>query len=206
MRVTTKYTTKKAGVIMNLVWVSIMIVGLGIMLFTNTESAFSTILSGSEKAIALSLKLWAIYAIWLGLLKIVEETKLDQKIAKLLSPIIDFLIGKTDDKTKNYVAINLTSNLLGMGNAATPSGIDGMASLDKGSKYITSAMAMFFILNVTSLQLLPTTVISLRVLHGSKSPNDIILPTLIATIASTISGIVLVKLCKKCFRHGDNNE
>ena len=191
---------------MNLVWVSIMIVGLGIMLFTNTESAFSTILSGSEKAIALSLKLWAIYAIWLGLLKIVEETKLDQKIAKLLSPIIDFLIGKTDDKTKNYVAINLTSNLLGMGNAATPSGIDGMASLDKGSKYITSAMAMFFILNVTSLQLLPTTVISLRVLHGSKSPNDIILPTLIATIASTISGIVLVKLCKKCFRHGDNNE
>ena len=191
---------------MNLVWVSIMIVGLGIMLFTNTESAFSTILSGSEKAIALSLKLWAIYAIWLGLLKIVEETKLDQKIAKLLSPIIDFLIGKTDDKTKNYVAINLTSNLLGMGNAATPSGIDGMASLDKGSKYITSAMAMFFILNVTSLQLLPTTVISLRVLHGSTSPNDIILPTLIATIASTISGIVLVKLCKKCFRHGDSNE
>ena len=191
---------------MNLVWVSIMLVGLGLMLFTNADAAFATIVSGSEKAIALSLKLWAIYAIWLGLLKIVEETNLDKKIAKLLSPIIDFLIGKTDSKTKNYIAINLTSNLLGMGNASTPSGIDGMAGLDKGSKYITTAMAMFFILNVTSLQLIPTTVISLRILHGSTSANDIILPTLISTIASTITGIALVKLLKKCFKKGDANE
>ena len=167
---------------------------------------FAAGVSGSEKAIALSLKLWAIYAIWLGLLKIVEETKLDKKIAKLLSPIIDFLIGKTDSKTKNFIAINLTSNLLGMGNASTPSGIDGMAGLDQGSKYITAAMAMFFILNVTSLQLVPTTVISLRILHGSTSANDIILPTLISTIASTITGIALVKLLKKCFKKGDNNE
>ena len=179
---------------------------LGLMLFTNADAAFATIVSGSEKAIALSLKLWAIYAIWLGLLKIVEETNLDKKIAKLLSPIIDFLIGKTDSKTKNYIAINLTSNLLGMGNASTPSGIDGMAGLDKGSKYITTAMAMFFILNVTSLQLIPTTVISLRILHGSTSANDIILPTLISTIASTITGIALVKLLKKCFKKGDANE
>lgn len=191
---------------MNLIWVAIMIVGLGIMLFTNVDMAFSTLLSGSEKAIALSLKLWAIYAIWLGLLKIVEETELDKKIAKLLSPIINWLIGKTDDKTKNYIAVNLTSNLLGMGNASTPSGIDGMAGLDKGSKYITTAMAMFFILNVTSLQLIPTTVISLRVLHGSTNANDIILPTFICSVVSTVVGIVLVKLCRRLFKKGDNNE
>lgn len=183
-----------------------MIVGLGLMLFNNVDSAFATILSGSEKAIALSLKLWSIYAIWLGLLKIVEETELDKKIAKLLSPLINFLIGKTDDKTKNYIAINLTSNLLGMGNASTPSGIEGMAGLDKGSKYITTAMAMFFILNVTNIQLIPTTVISLRAMHGSSNANDIILPTIIASIASTVTGIILIKLCKKLFRKGDKNE
>lgn len=191
---------------MNLIWVAIMVVGLGIMLFTNASSAFATVLSGSEKAIALSLKLWSIYAIWLGLLKIVEETGLDKKIAKLLSPIINFLIGKTDDKTKNYIAINITSNILGMGNASTPSGIDGMAGLDKGSKYITTAMAMFFILNVTNLQIIPTTVISLRILHGSTNANDIILPTLIASIASTSTGIILVKLCKKLFKKGDSGK
>lgn len=191
---------------MNLVWVAIMIVGLGIMLFTNVDSAFATILTGSEKAIALSLKLWAIYAIWLGLLKIVEETELDKKIAKLISPIINFLIGETDSKTKNFIAVNLTSNLLGMGNASTPSGIEGMAGLYKGSKYITTAMAMFFVLNVTSLQLIPTTIISLRAMHGSLNSNDIILPTLIATIASSLSGIILVKICRKLFKKGDNNE
>lgn len=191
---------------MNLVWIAIIVVGLGLMLYTNADNAFATVLLGSEKAIKLSLELWSIYAIWLGLLKIVEETKLDKKIAKLLDPIINFLIGKTDEKTKNFVAINLTSNLLGMGNAATPSGIDGMASMDKGSVYITTAMAMFFILNVTSLQILPTTVISLRLLHGSLSANDIIVPTLISSFASTLTGILLIKIAKKLklFKKGDN--
>ena len=185
---------------MNLIWVAIIIVGLGTMLFTNVDNAFPSILSGSEKAIELSLKLWAIYAIWLGLLKIVEETNLDKKIAKLLNPIISFLMGKTDDNTKNFIAVNLTSNLLGMGNAATPSGMDALHGLDKDSKYITSAMAMFFILNVTSLQLLPTTVISLRILHGSMQANDIILPTFISSLASTLVGIICVKLFKKAFK------
>lgn len=191
---------------MNLIWVAIMIVGLGIMLFTNVENAFPSILTGSEKAIELSLKLWAIYAIWLGLLKIVEETNLDKKIAKLLNPIINFLIGKTDDSTKNYIAVNLTSNLLGMGNAATPNGIEALKGLDKGSRYVTTAMAMFFILNVTSLQLIPTTVISLRIFHGSTSANDIILPTLISSFVSTLVGIIFIKLGRKLFKKGDKNE
>ena len=84
---------------MNLVWISVLIVSLGIMLLTNVDIAFSTILTGSEKAIALTLKLWAIYAVWLGILKIVEDTGLDKKIGKLLKPVINFLFGKTDRKS-----------------------------------------------------------------------------------------------------------
>ncbi len=185
---------------MNIIWIAILVVGLGLLLLNRPELAFASIQTGSEKAIALCLKLWAIYAIWLGLLNILETTKLDKKIAKLMSPIIKFLIGETDEYTQNQIAINLTSNLLGMGNACTPSGINGMAGLSKGQLYITNAMAMFMILNVTSLQLIPTTVISLRITHGSASAADIILPTLIATIASTAIGIVLIKMCKKIFK------
>ena len=70
---------------MNLVWISVLIVSLGIMLLTNVDIAFSTILTGSEKAIALTLKLWAIYAVWLGILKIVEDTGLDKKLASYLT-------------------------------------------------------------------------------------------------------------------------
>mgnify|MGYP004652659723 CR=1 FL=1 len=185
---------------MNIIWIAILVVGLGLLLLNRPELAFASIQTGSEKAIALCLKLWAIYAIWLGLLNILETTKLDKKIAKLMSPIIKFLVGETDEYTQNQIAINLTSNLLGMGNACTPSGINGMAGLSKGQLYITNAMAMFMILNVTSLQLIPTTVISLRITHGSASAADIILPTLISTIASTAMGIVLIKMCKKIFK------
>lgn len=182
---------------MNLVWISIFLVSLGIMLFKNVDIAFSTILSGSEKAIALTLKLWAIYAVWLGILKIVEDTALDKKIGKLLNPIIKLLFGNTDTETHNQIAINITSNLLGMGNACTPSGIKALKGLDKGSKIATSAMIMLMILNTSSLQLIPTTVIGLRVAAGSVDPNNIIFPTLIATFVSTFSGIVLCKICEK---------
>ena len=185
---------------MNIVWISILIVGLAVMLLRAPELAFATIQSGSEKAIALCLKLWSIYSIWLGLLNILEATGFDKKIAKLLDKVIYFLMGKTDHETKNQIAINLTSNLLGMGNACTPSGIKGMSGLYKGHKHITNAMIMFMILNCTSLDILPTTVISLRITHGSLTAGDIILPTLIATTASTISGIIMVKLCGKIFK------
>lgn len=182
---------------MNFVWISFIVVGLGIMLFKNVDIAFSTILTGSEKAIALTLKLWAIYAVWLGILKIVEDTGLNQKIGKLLNPIINKLFGKTDPETHNQIAINITSNLLGMGNACTPSGIKAMNGLSKGQNVITSGMIMLMILNTSSLQILPTTVIGLRVAAGSVNPNDIIFPTLFATFVSTFSGIMLCKLCEK---------
>lgn len=185
---------------MNIVFISILIVGLALLLFYSPELAFASIQTGSEKAIALCLKLWSIYAIWLGILNILESTGFDKKLAKLINPLINLLIGKTDEETKGQIAINLTSNILGMGNACTPSGIKAMEGLSKGQKRITSAMIMFMILNVTSLELIPTTVISLRLSHGSFDSADIIIPTLISTLASTLSGIFLVKICKKIFK------
>ena len=185
---------------MNIVWISILIVGLASMLIRSPELTFATIQTGGEKAVALCLKLWAIYAIWLGILNILETTGFDKKLAKALGPIIDFLMGKTDKETKSQIAINLTSNILGMGNACTPSGIKAMEGLSKGQKHITSAMIMFMILNVTSLELIPTTVIGLRITHGSQSSADIIIPTLISTLASTLSGIILVKIFSKIFK------
>lgn len=185
---------------MNLIWSWILIVGLGLLILNNPELAFESIQTGSQKAITLLIKLWAIYSIWLGLLKIVEATHLDKKIAKGLHKIIRFLCGKTSPEAENQIAINITSNLLGMGNACTPSGIKGMEYLDKGSIYITNAMAMFMILNVTGLEVIPTTIVSLRIMHGSLSSGNIIFPTLIATISSTLCGIILIKICGKIWK------
>jgi len=185
---------------MNLVWTGVMLVGLGLLTINNVEFAMESMFQGTSSAITLSLKLWGIYALWLGILKIVEDTGLDKKLARLLSPIIRLLFGKTDDYTKNQIAVNITSNLLGMGNASTPSGINAIAGLDKEYKYATSAMIMVIILNSTSMQLIPTTIIGLRITAGSLSASDVILPTLIATIASTFAGVILVKLFSKIFK------
>ena len=185
---------------MNIVWSGVMLVGLGMLLFGNIDIALQSILDGGSKAISLSLKLWGIYAVWLGILKIVEETGLDKKLAKLFNPLIRFLVGKTDSYTSSQVAINITSNLLGMGNAATPSGINSIAGFDKGSKYATSAMIMIIVLNSSSLQLIPTTIIGLRALAGSVSASNIIVPTLLSTLITTLTGVILVKICGKLFK------
>lgn len=179
---------------MAVVWPIIIIVCLIMLLITNPTMAFSSMLTGAEKTISLSLKLWGIYAVWLGVLHIIQETGLDKKIARVLSPIINKLIGKTDNETKNQIAINLTANIFGMGNASTPSGIEGMAGLGKGKQKITPAMAMFFILNTCSIQLVPSTLIGLRAFAGSASPSDIIIPGIISSIAGLVSGIVLIKV------------
>lgn len=186
---------------MNFVWTSIMLVGMGLLLINNVEATMTALFNGGSKAIALALKLWGIYTLWLGILKIVEETGLDKKLSKLFRPIIRKLFGKTDEYTENQIAINITSNLLGMGNASTPSGINAIAGLDnKMSKYATSSMIMLIILNSTSLQLIPTTIIGLRITAGSTDPSNIILPTLIATIISTLAGVLLVKIFSKIFK------
>lgn len=186
---------------MNFVWTSVMLVGMGLLLLNNVDATMDALFVGGNKAISLSLKLWGIYTLWLGILKIVEETGLDKKLSKLLRPIIRKLFGKTDEYTENQIAINITSNLLGMGNASTPSGMNAIKGLDTGiSKYATSAMIMVVILNSTSLQLIPTTIIGLRITAGSSSPTDVIVPTMIATIISTIAGVLLVKLFSKIFK------
>lgn len=177
-----------------------MLFGLSLLLLNNTNEVMNCLLAGGNKAIELSLKLWGIYTLWLGVLKIVEDTGLDKKLSKLLSPIIRVLFGKVDDYTKNQIAINITSNLLGMGNASTPSGMNAISGLDKGSKYATASMIMIIVMNSTSMQLIPTTVVGLRAMAGSAAATDIIIPTFIATFVTTFVGIILVKIFSKIFK------
>lgn len=185
---------------MNIIWTSLTIICLCVLLVTNPNLAFNALIDGSEKAINLGIKLWAIYAVWLGILQIIEDTQLDKKIANLLNPLIKYLMGNQHPETNKQIAINITANFLGMGNACTPSGIKSINLLLKNKKKATNASIMFLILNTTSLQLLPTTVIGLRLLNNSTNATSIILPCFIATLCSTVIGIVLCKICSKFYK------
>lgn len=179
---------------MDKIWLAIMILSLVFLIFTSPETALTSMITASGTAVNLAVKLLAVYAVWLGLIEIVKETQLSKKLSNLLSPLIDFLFGKVDNKAKDYIAMNMSFNMLGVGNAATPTGIKAFNALEDGSDKITTAMVMLLVINTTSIQLLPTTIIGMRVTAGSVNASDIIMPSLIATIISTAVGVILVKL------------
>ena len=152
----------------------------------------SAFLTGGEKALTLSLKLLVVYAVWLGVFRLMEESKLSQKFARLLRPLNKVLFGKIPDTANDYMSLNISANILGMSGATTPMGIKSITELEKYpcTEY---AIAMFFVINATSIQLIPSSVLALRTSLGSISPSDIILPTILATLLSSIIGVILVR-------------
>lgn len=168
-----------------------------VLLITNPSAVLSEMLSASSDALELCLQLCAIYAVWLGIMELVDASGLSEKLAKLLRPLIKWIFKVDDPQTQKVIALNMSANILGLGNAATPMGIKSMQALDDGSGKANFAMIMLIVINATSIQLLPTTVIGLRASAGSKNPADIILPTIISTFITTVLGIILVHLIDK---------
>lgn len=171
-----------------------------VLIFINPGSVLTEMTTTAMSVIQLCVELCAVYTIWLGILEIVDKTGLSEKLANLLSPVIRFLFKTSDPEITKLIAINISSNMLGVGNAATPCGIKAMKLLDDKSGKITPAMIMLLIVNTTSIQLMPTTTIGLRTTLGSENPTDIILPTLIATFLTAIFSISLTLLIQKIIK------
>ena len=178
---------------MNAIFGIIITVCTVILTFLSPEAFLSSMLEGGNKALELTLKMVVIYAVWSGLFGIMDKTGLSQKIARLLKPLNRLLFGKVGEEASTYISLNLSANLLGMSGATTPMGINAIRSLDKG-KNTDYAVAMFFVINATSVQLIPSSILALRSTFNSTSSSDVILPTILATLISTIVGILLVKI------------
>lgn len=184
---------------MNIIWCIIILLSIGILTITSPQNVVDIMISASEKSVKLCLNLLAIYAVWLGLLKILEDTGFNKKLSKWLTPVISFLFGKNiDEETKSQIAINLSSNVLGLGNASTPSAIKAMKGLDNGSGKINNSMIMLMVINCLSFQLLPTTIMGLRASAGSINASSIILPTI---LTSLITGFIIIFILKIIFKH-----
>lgn len=176
---------------MNTVFKIILIISVFILLFLEPVKIIDSMVLGAEKGVNLSLTLLAVYAVWMSVLEIIARTKLDEKLRKLLSPLLQKLFGKQNKETENQIAVNISSNMLGMGNAATPSGILAMQGLDNKTGKINKPMILLMLLNASAIQIVPTTIIGLRASAGSTNASSIFLPTFIATFVSCIVGIFL---------------
>jgi spore maturation protein A len=159
----------------------------------------SGLLSASNSAVKLSLELCAVYAIWMGIFSILEQSGFSQKISKFLSPIINKIFGKNNlsEESKQYVSMNISANLLGMSGAATPLGIKAIESMQKDNpKHHTATfpMIMLIAISCSSVQLLPTSIIGMLSNAGSSNPTGIILPSIICSLISTTIAILLTYL------------
>lgn len=178
---------------MNVVFAVIFILSGAVLLLVDPAGFLPALLDGATKSATLCLALLASYAAWLGLMQLWEESGVARGISKLLKPLCRKLFRTNDEEALSAIGMNLSTNLLGIGGAATPYGIKAASLLEK-NKDAHYSSSMLFVVNATSLQLIPTSVVALRIAAGSVSAADIILPTMLATAFSTVLGVLLVKL------------
>lgn len=184
---------------MNKIWVFLFILSIVSLCLFDPSQVLTGLLTASNNAVKLSFELCAVYAVWLGLFSILEQSGISQKVSKLLSPIINKIFGKNNlsAESKRYVSMNISANLLGMSGAATPLGIKAIESMQKDNPHkgtVSFAMIMLIAISCSSVQLLPTSIIGMLSNAGSKNPTRILVPSIICSIVSTTLSILLVYL------------
>lgn len=176
---------------MNTVWTVATIVSLAALTFTDPQNVLSVCLDSCSQAVTTALGLCGIYCLWLGIFEVAERCKLVEGLSRCFARLNKFLYGNVSKAAEKYISLNLASNMLGVGNAATPSAIAAIRETEHDQRLSRSG-AMLFVVNATSVQLVPTTVIGLRASLGSANPSDILLPNLISTALTSIVGVALV--------------
>ena len=193
----------------NKIWASFIIIGIIYSILTNNVELISTeIIKGTETSLNMITKIFPVMALWLGLMKIAEESNLLKKISKLLSPIVKKIFPEIPENHESIslITTNVVANLFGLGNAGTPIGLKTMKSLqelNKNKKEASHSMITFLVLNTTGLTIIPTTILSLNM--NSKNPTEIILPCFLASLSATIGGLIVDRILqrkdKKCNKY-----
>lgn len=194
---------------LNIFWPVCIVASVIIAIITgNVNNINNSVFESTKSAVELTITLIGTMCLWSGIMEIAINTSLIEKIKKILRPIMKFLFPKINSKDKEYqeICMNIISNLLGLGNAATPLGLKAMQTMqekDENKDKLTDSMAMLIVLNTASLQLIPTTVIAIRTSLGSSDPTKIIVPVWIATMSAAFVAITATKLFIKLEKRKD---
>ena len=181
----------------NVIWVGLILIAIIYSLLTGNISTINNgILTHATSGVNLILEMMPLIVLWTGIMKIAEKSGLLQVFAKALNPLLRRLFPSLpkDHLALGYIASNIGANMLGLGSAATPFGLKAMDELQKDNPKkdtATEAMITFLVLNTGGVTLIPTTVIALRLMHGSANPTEIIITSILATAVSSASGLIL---------------
>ena len=182
------------------IWTGMIFISLIYSVISGNTSAVSTsITEGATAAVKLCIELCGITCFWCGIMKVFERCGILKIMTQLMKPIITKLLPETKSNSKalEYATANISSNLLGLGNAATPLGLKTIASLHDGTDKATDDMCTFTVLNTASIQLVPITVAAIRMAAGAHNAFDILPAVWITSLSSAVVGIITSKLMSR---------
>lgn len=182
---------------MNIIWLGLILVGVTVAAFTGKASAVTdAAFSGGKLAIETMIGLAGLMALWMGIMKIAEKSGLMEGVSYLLRPVVRWLFPSVpgEHPAIGAMVMNISANMLGLGSAATPFGLKAMQELqelNREKETASEAMCTFLTLNTASITLVPGTIIALRATYGSANPSEIVMATLMASLAAGIAAIML---------------
>lgn len=183
----------------NYIWGVFIILGITYSIINKDPNLTNNLLTSGKTSIDMILTILPLMCLWLGITKIAEVSSLLTLVSKKLSKIIKIIFPEIpkDHPAIGYISSNIVMNMLGLGNAATPFGIKAMEKLkelNQNKDVASRSMITFLVINTSSVTIIPTTVISLRLLHGSIDASEIIPVTILTTFISTFIALILDRI------------
>jgi spore maturation protein A len=178
---------------MNILFSAVFIFCALFLLCQSPDTFLAALLEGGAKGATTCVALLSSYAVWLGLIRVWEDCGIAKRVARFVKPIARKLLKTKDEEALSAVSMNISVNLLGISGAATPYGVTAARLLDK-SPNAEYASCMFFVLNATSLQIIPASVVGIRAALGSVDAANVILPTFLTSLFSTLLAALLTRL------------
>ena len=184
---------------LSFIFTFMIVVSIVCAVFTGkTEELSQSMMDGASDAVELLIMMSGMMCLWSGVMEVAKECRLTEKLSKLFSPVLRLIFPEVEKDSKAFelMSMNVSANLLGLGNAATPLGLQAMRELkgDSKSNTATDAMVNFVVMNTASIQLLPTTIATMRGALGSKSPFDIIFCVWISSVVALCMGLFVSKI------------
>ncbi|MCM1370863.1 MAG: spore maturation protein [Clostridium sp.] len=190
----------------NKIWCFFIIAGVIFSCITGKVDIITEeILKSGETSFNMIIKIFPVMALWLGIMNIALKSGLLSKISSFVSPILKFIFPEIPKhhESLGYITTNIVMNMFGLGNAATPFGLKAMSSLQQLNKDKTTAsksMITFLVINTSGVTIVPTTVISLRMLYNSVNPPSIMGASIIVTVISLIAGLIFDRILGRIYK------
>lgn len=189
---------------LNYLWAFMILTGIVYGAFHGTMAEISSAaLDSSKEAVTLCITMLGVISFWTGLMQIAQKAGIIASLTHKITPFLRFLFPslRNEQRALEYISTNVIANVLGLGWACTPAGLKAMEEMrqiqlrrDQSSDIASNEMCGFLILNISSLQLIPVNMIVYRSQYGSVNPTAIIAPAIVATLFSTIAGILFLKI------------